>query len=116
MGALTTHVLNTSTGQPGRAIRVQCLRDIPGAMPQRYPDTVTDGDGRAQLVAAEAMTPGVYEITFHVAEYFATLGLALPDPPFLDRVTLRIGVADAGVKTHVPLLVSPWSYATYRGS
>jgi 5-hydroxyisourate hydrolase len=62
------------------------------------------------------MRVGVYELTFHVADYFRANGVDLPDPPFVDRVALRFGVADAGASYHVPLLCSPWSYSTYRGS
>ena len=62
------------------------------------------------------MSAGVYELTFHVADYYRAHAVALPDPPFVDRVTVRFGIADTAANYHVPLLCSPWSYSTYRGS
>ena len=78
----------------------------------------TNADGRcdAPLLAGDAMRPGLYELVFEVGAYFATRGTALPDPPFLDDVVLRFGVAEPGAHYHVPLLVSPFGYSTYRGS
>ena len=79
----------------------------------------TTADGRAQggpLIADGALVPGRYRLVFEVAAYFRARGVALPDPPFLDVVTLDFGAADAKAHYHVPLLVSPWSYSTYRGS
>ena len=80
--------------------------------------TVTNADGRcdAPLLEGAALTPGRYRLSFDAGAYFAALGVALPDPPFLDRVQVDFGIADAAAHYHVPLLVSPWSYSTYRGS
>jgi 5-hydroxyisourate hydrolase len=80
--------------------------------------TKTNNDGRcdAPLLEGDAFQPGVYELDFSLGAYFAALGLALPQPSFLDVVTLRFGVADASKHYHVPLVASPWSYSTYRGS
>jgi 5-hydroxyisourate hydrolase len=117
MGKLTTHVLDTSTGRPAAAMRVDfAVVERDGA--RLLQSLRTNGDGRtdAPLLGADAMRVGVYELTFHVADYFRANGVDLPDPPFVDRVALRFGVADAGASYHVPLLCSPWSYSTYRGS
>jgi len=78
----------------------------------------TNADGRTDepLMAGEAMQAGEFRIVFHVAEYFRGQGVALPEPPFLDRVPVRFGIADANAHYHVPLLCTPWSYSTYRGS
>jgi 5-hydroxyisourate hydrolase len=78
----------------------------------------TNADGRldAPLLQGDAMRAGVYELRFAVGAYFAAQGVALPDPPFLDVAPLRFGIADASAHYHVPLLVSPWGYTTYRGS
>lgn len=80
--------------------------------------SVTNADGRCDdpLLEGEGFGPGVWELVFDVAGYFAGRGVALPAPPFLDQVTLRFGIAAADEHYHVPLLVSPWSYSTYRGS
>jgi 5-hydroxyisourate hydrolase len=78
----------------------------------------TDADGRiaGALLEGSDFRPGRYALTFHVADYFRARGTVLPDPPFLDLVVIRFGIADAQQHWHVPLLVSPWSYSTYRGS
>ena len=77
-----------------------------------------NSDGRAEgpLLEGAAFTPGRYRLVFEVADYFRARGIELPEPPFLDEVPLDFGIADAGSHYHVPLLVSPWSYSTYRGS
>jgi len=79
---------------------------------------VTNADGRcsAPLLEGAAMLPGKYMLRFEVADYFRARGVALPNPPFLDIVTLDFGIADASAHYHVPLLVSPWTFSTYRGS
>jgi len=71
---------------------------------------------RSPLLEGAALSQGRYSLTFHVAAYFRSLGMTLPDPPFLDEVVIAFGIADARQNYHVPLLVSPWSYSTYRGS
>jgi 5-hydroxyisourate hydrolase len=78
----------------------------------------TNADGRvdAPLLEGDAMSPGLYRLVFDAGAYFRRLGVALPDPPFIDQVVVDFGVADAAAHYHVPLLVSPWSYSTYRGS
>jgi 5-hydroxyisourate hydrolase len=117
MGRVTTHILDTAAGRPAAGVRVTVAR-VEGETRVTLGDAVTNHDGRvdAPLLEGETLTPGVYELCFHVGAYFAgTAGLH--DPlAFLDVVPLRFGVADATAHYHVPLLVTPWSYATYRGS
>jgi len=117
MGKLTTHVLDTSTGKPAGAMRVD-FAVVESGMPRVLTSLETNTDGRtdAPLLAGAAMSAGVYELTFHVADYYRAHAVALPDPPFVDRVTVRFGIADTAANYHVPLLCSPWSYSTYRGS
>jgi 5-hydroxyisourate hydrolase len=114
-GKLTTHVLNTAAGCPGAGIRVDLVR-IDGTARHQMLTTVTNADGRTDqpLLAAEQFQPGEYELTFHIGKYFETKSTT--DQPFLDQIPIRFGIADAGQHYHVPLLVSPFSYATYRGS
>jgi 5-hydroxyisourate hydrolase len=117
MGRLTTHVLDTASGKPGRNIGTTLYR-LQGQSRQKICETRTNDDGRCDrpLLEGDALIAGAYELDFEVGDYFRALGTALPEPAFLDRVTLRFGVADAGAHYHVPLLVSPWAYSTYRGS
>ncbi|MBS0583162.1 MAG: hydroxyisourate hydrolase [Proteobacteria bacterium] len=115
MGRLTTHVLDTAHGTPASGMRVELHAADSG---ERLANLATNHDGRAAapLLEGAALRPGRYTLSFHVAEYFRARGVALPDPPFLDTVRIDFGIADAGHHYHVPLLVSPWSYSTYRGS
>jgi 5-hydroxyisourate hydrolase len=117
MGKLTTHVLDTSQGKPGHGIAIRLFKIIDNSR-QQLVTTATNSDGRCDqpLLEGAALTTGVYELDFSVGEYFARLGVATPQPAFLDVVTLRFGVADAQAHYHVPLVVTPWSYSTYRGS
>jgi 5-hydroxyisourate hydrolase len=115
-GQLTTHVLDTTQGRPAANVMVQLWR-IDSAGKRTYLKTVyTTADGRTEeaLLSAGEMRVGVYELLFAVGAYFAQQ--SLPMPPFLDEVPIRFGLADADAHYHVPLLVSPWSYSTYRGS
>ena len=120
MGRLTTHVLDTARGCPaaGVRVRVYALDDAEAGRRRLLRDVVTDADGRcaAPLLEGGAFAAGRYEIVFGAGAYFAASAAALPEPPFVDDVVLRFGIADPGQHYHVPLLVSPWSYATYRGS
>jgi 5-hydroxyisourate hydrolase len=117
MGKLTTHVLDTAHGRPAAGMRVD-LAVVEDSGPTHIATARTNAQGRTDsaLLDGASMRAGVYELTFHVAEYFRRSGVALPDPPFLDRVPLRVGIADASADYHVPLLCSPFSYSTYRGS
>ena len=117
MGKLTTHVLDTANGRPGAGIKVE-LFALAGDTRRALKTTVTNNDGRCDeaLLEGDALVAGEYELVFGAGDYFASLGTRVPEPRFVDRVVLRFGVADAGAHYHVPLLVSPWSYSTYRGS
>ena len=117
MGRLTTHVLDTTLGRPGSGIDVSVAR-VEGATRRLVATARTNADGRCDrpLLEGDALIPGVYEVTFAVAPYYARSGIALPEPPFVGDVVLRFGVADGSQHYHVPLLVTPWSYSTYRGS
>ena len=117
MGRLTTHVLDLSAGQPGRGIRVELAR-LEGAARTVVSQALTNADGRcdAPILEGEAFLQGTYELTFHVGEYFAARGLTLAEPKFLDVIVIRFGIAATDAHYHVPLLVSPYGYSTYRGS
>ena len=117
MGFLTTHVLDTAHGLPAAGMTVE-LYSIDGEKRTLVKSTVTNSSGRcdSSLLEGEDFRVGVWELVFHVADYFAALEVELPEPPFLDQVSLRFGIAAAAEHYHVPLLVSPWSYSTYRGS
>ncbi|HEY1315520.1 MAG TPA: hydroxyisourate hydrolase [Steroidobacteraceae bacterium] len=117
MGKLTTHVLNVAAGIPAAGMRIELCTESHGTM--RLTGTAhTNEDGRcpAPLIEGPAFCAGRYSLTFHVAAYFRSLGISLAEPPFLDQVVIAFGIADAQQNHHVPLLVSPWSYSTYRGS
>ena len=117
MGRLTTHVLDTALGLPGAGIEVSVFR-LEGIERQLLHSAVTNHSGRcdAPLLEGAALKVGIYELVFSLTEYFAASGQALPSPPFVGDVVLRMGIADGNQNYHVPLLVSPWSYSTYRGS
>lgn len=115
---LSTHVLDTMHGCPaaGMAVEFYATRGAEAALVKRI---VLDADGRnpgGPLVDTAGLTKGTYRLVFDVAGYFRARGVALPEPNFLDKVSLDFGVADPARHYHVPLLVSPWSYSTYRGS
>ena len=117
MGRLTTHVLDASKGRPGGGVRIEVFR-ISGERREKLAEAVTNDDGRcdAPILEGDALAAGVYELIFHAGAYFDAAGAALPEPKFLDLVPIRFGVADPGQHYHVPLLLSPYSYSTYRGS
>ncbi len=117
---LTTHVLDTARGKPAQGIRVELYRvaaESGGETRQKLTEAVTNQDGRtdAPLIERGSLTPGTFELTFHVAEHFRGFP-GVSEPPFLDRVTLRFTVSDTTGHYHVPLVMTPWSYSTYRGS
>ena len=122
MGKLTTHVLNVAAGIPAAGMRIE-LRSAPATAraiadlpPISTAQTNSDGRCPTPLLDGAAFHIGRYTLTFHVAAYFRALGHELPEPPFLDEVVIAFGIADLQRDYHVPLLVSPWSYSTYRGS
>jgi 5-hydroxyisourate hydrolase len=104
---LSTHVLDTTTGKPAANIKVSLT--LAG---QPLAETVTNPDGRAVLLDSEFLHTGVYELIFSIADYFQTPSA----PPFLGDVAIRFGIADGTVNCHVPVLVAPYGYSTYRGS
>jgi len=115
---LTTHVLDTSRGRPAAGLRIDLLRlDAEGrARPIKTVTTNADGRVDAPLLGAAEMQAGRYELVFHVGGYFSAVGGAGTDPPFLDQVPVRFTIAEPAAHYHVPLLVSPFGYVTYRGS
>ncbi|TWI63493.1 5-hydroxyisourate hydrolase [Pseudoduganella lurida] len=117
MGKLTTHVLDTAHGRPGAGVKV-ALYAVEGGARQLIREDVTNADGRCAtpLLEGDTLRPGRYELAFGAGDYFAALGVDLPSPRFIDTVTIAFGIAHADQNYHVPLVVSPWSYSTYRGS
>lgn len=118
MGRLTTHVLDTANGCPGEGISIRLFRlSADGAM-VLLREAVTNDDGRvdAPLLEGEAFAVGTYLLEFAAGDYFRARGVKLAEPAFLDIVPIRFAIADAGAHYHVPLLVSPYGYSTYRGS
>jgi 5-hydroxyisourate hydrolase len=115
LGQLTTHVLDTVHGCPGAGVKVVLYREEERA-PLRT--IVTDGNGRCSepLLDDAAMSVGCYRLSFEVGAYFRAKGLVLPTPAFLETIQISFGIADRHVHYHVPLLVSPYGYSTYRGS
>lgn len=118
-GSLTTHVLDTAHGRPaaGVALELWRLDPTPGER-TRLATARTNAGGRtdAPLLTEPELTSGTYELVFALGDYFAAQGASASDPPFLDRVPIRFGIADPTAHYHIPLLASPWAYSTYRGS
>jgi 5-hydroxyisourate hydrolase len=116
MGRLTTHVLDLAAGRPAAGIRVELFRI--GGDGSLLCATATNADGRvdAPLIEGEAFVAGVYELRFHAGDYLRARGETMAEPAFLDVVPIRFGVADPARHYHVPLLLSPYGYSTYRGS
>lgn len=116
MGRLTTHVLDVARGRPAAGLAVT-LYTADGTR-QKLAAAETNADGRcdAPLLEGDGFRPGPYELVFEAGRYFDRLGLDLPEPKFLDQVVIRFGIADVDQHYHVPLLISPFGYSTYRGS
>jgi len=117
-GRLTTHVLDTTAGRPaaGLALALFALEPDGGRRPLARATTNADGRLDAPLLGPGTIRAGRFELVFAVAAYFRARGVRLPDPPFLEEVPVRFGIADPDAHYHVPLLVSPYGYTTYRGS
>ncbi len=113
MSGLTTHILDTMHGRPAAGVALRLFR-----AGELIAKAVTNADGRCDspLLTAETLKAGAWRLEFEVGAYYRGLGVALPDPAFLDVVALEFGLADATAHYHVPLLVSPYGYSTYRGS
>jgi 2-oxo-4-hydroxy-4-carboxy-5-ureidoimidazoline decarboxylase len=117
-GRLSTHVLDTHSGRPAAGISIELTELSDLGQSRVVARAVTNSDGRTDqpLIGGRPVPIGRYELTFHVGGYFADRGVPLSDPPFLDRIPLHFSMSDPEGHLHVPLLVTPWSYATYRGS
>jgi 5-hydroxyisourate hydrolase len=113
MSGLTTHILDTVHGRPAAGVALRLLQGE-----TLLASAVTNADGRcdAPLLTGEQMKTGAYRLEFEVGAYYRGLGMALPEPAFLETVVIAFGIAEAGAHYHVPLLVSPFAYSTYRGS
>lgn len=118
MAGLTTHVLDTARGRPAAGMALELAYLAEDGERRLLKSVRTNADGRTDepLLSEEESVRGVYEIVFEVGQYFAGRPEAGDDPPFLDQVPLRFGISDPAAHYHVPLLASPWSYSTYRGS
>jgi len=116
MGKLTTHVLDTALGKPAAGLEIGLYR-VTGNAHRKIGTFRTNGDGRVDgaLLEGAAWKPGVYELVFHTGEYLDRTGQALPEPKFLDQIPIRFAMAEDS-HYHVPLLLSPFGYSTYRGS
>ena len=116
-GRLTTHVLDTARGKPAAGVKITLYRQV-GQNHAMIAETVTNADGRtdAPMLEGKALTPGIYELVFHAGDYLRATGQAEGDVLFLDQVPIRFGVSDADQHYHVPLLICPFAYSTYRGS
>jgi 5-hydroxyisourate hydrolase len=115
-GKLSTHVLDLTAGRPAEGMRIELRRLAPNPALLKAVVTNTDGRADAPLFRPSEMAAGTYQLEFHVGEYFAARGAAPAKIPFLDIVPVRFGIADPSAPYHVPLLVTPWAYSTYRGS
>lgn len=115
-GRLTTHVLDTANGRPAAGLKI-ALYEVSGTSHRKVKEAVTNADGRcdAPLLEGAAFRTGQYELVFFAGDYLRGLGVDLPDPPFLDQIPIRFGMAEQA-HYHVPLLLSPFGYSTYRGS
>jgi len=113
---LTTHMLDTANGKPGEGVKVE-FSVLDGGAYKLVKTVLTNADGRTEpLLTPETMKVGQYQLVFYLAEYYAKLGTVLPNPPFLEKAVIQFGMADATAHYHVPVLATPWSYTTYRGS
>jgi 5-hydroxyisourate hydrolase len=115
MGKLTTHVLDTAAGKPGSGVRIRLFSLENGRHLVATTETNSDGRTAAPLMDGDTFRTGTYELEFSVGEYFRGAGENQTEPPFLEDVVIRVTLADDN-HYHVPLLVTPWSYSTYRGS
>jgi 5-hydroxyisourate hydrolase len=116
-GRLTTHVLDTALGKPAEGLQIDLYR-LEGEKRQLIHTVQTNSDGRVDgpLAEGQGLTAGTYELVFHAGDYLRAAGVALAEPAFLDLIPLRFGIADPQSHYHVPLLLSPYGYSTYRGS
>jgi 5-hydroxyisourate hydrolase len=116
MARLSTHVLDTARGRPASGLKIELFSLEPTRALVKSVTTNDDGRTDEPLLSGDAIPTGVYELVFHAGAYLRSRGLELPDPAFLDEVVIRFGIAEANGHYHVPLLLSPYGYSTYRGS
>jgi 5-hydroxyisourate hydrolase len=118
MGRLSTHVLDTVSGRPAAGVKITLERQGKDGHWTAIKTTTTNADGRTDvpLLTGDEYAPGHYQLSFEIGSYFRRQGTALADPAFLDVVPIRFAIAEKDGHYHVPLLASPWSYSTYRGS
>ena len=118
MARLSTHVLDTAQGKPAAGLDLELFKIGTAGSRHFVKATTTNADGRTDepLLSGETIETGTYELVFHAGAYLRAQGLKLPDPPFLDEVLIRFGIAEVKGHYHVPLLLSPFGYSTYRGS
>ena len=116
MGRLTTHVLDTASGKPAQGLKVELYLLDGGVVHLKTVTTNADGRADGPLLEGAAFLQGHYELRFHAGEYLRKSGAGLPEPAFLDVIPSRFGIADPTQHFHVPLLLSPYGYSTYRGS
>jgi 5-hydroxyisourate hydrolase len=116
LGRLTTHVLDTARGRPAAGLEVELWSW--SATPEKLTTATTNSDGRVEspLLEGDELKAGVYELRFHAGAYLRAAGVSSTEPLFLDVIPIRFGIADEAAHTHVPLLLSPFGYSTYRGS
>jgi hydroxyisourate hydrolase len=117
MARLSTHVLDTHSGRPAAGVAIELLVLEPGGA-RLIASARTNADGRTDrpLLEGTAVRRGRYRLVFHVGDYFRAQGIVLPDPAFVDVVPVDFGIAEDGGSYHVPLVCTPWTYSTYRGS
>lgn len=118
MTGLTTHVLDTALGKPAAGLVIDLYR-ISGERRDKLKSVVTNSDGRADggpMLIGDSFAIGIYELVFHAGDYLRGIGVELAEPAFLDVIPIRFGIADVSAHYHVPLLISPYGYSTYRGS
>ena len=118
MAGLTTHILDTTRGRPASGVEIELHAVGPDGVRALVARARTNADGRTDkpLIAAGDARAGVFELSFHIGDYFRVSGEKTTNPPFLDVVPIRFAIADPEAHYHVPLVATPWSYSTYRGS
>ncbi|MDZ7904495.1 MAG: hydroxyisourate hydrolase [Cypionkella sp.] len=118
MGKLTTHVLDTARGKPAAGVVIWLLSRGRATAYRKIAEVTTNSDGRTDgpMLDGAALTAGTYELVFHAGDYLRSTGQAAGEVLFLDQIPIRFGIPDAGAHYHVPLLISPFAYSTYRGS